>query len=119
MCGICGMFTACDLSDNVTYVPCVCRYKCIIYVLHNICCMCALCLILSICLCSYRGMHDCLVPVTPWLANVPSRARASDMLHILPVLSFLLHDLLRDKVRECKIKNPFDPIADLSGNVLK
>jgi len=56
------------------------------------------------------GRHECLVPVTPWCAGVfeyildngkpPSRVRASDMRHILLVLPFLLHDLVRPEVEE-------------------
>ena len=56
------------------------------------------------CLGSFRGMHDCLVPITSWIGNVfdsirktdkiPCRVRAKDMRNLLLVLPFLLHNLL-------------------------
>lgn len=64
-----------------------------------------------ICLiCSFRGIHDCLVPVTPYLGGIfkhlrsqgrlPPRIRAMDMRHILLILPFLLEGLLTDEVEE-------------------
>ena len=59
---------------------------------------------------SFRGKHDCLVPVTPYLAGVfqylrrnkklPNRVRAIDMRHILLLLPFLLDGLMADVVVE-------------------
>jgi hypothetical protein len=53
-------------------------------------------------------MHDCLVPVTPWLANIleslrttgkiPCKARAMDMRHIMLMFSFLMPNLLQEEV---------------------
>ena len=65
-------------------------------------------------------MHDCLVPVTPWLANIfeslrtpakiSGKARAVDVPHILLLLPFLLPNLLQEEVAEYNGENPFDPI---------
>ena len=80
-------------------------------------------------LCSFRGMHDCLVPVTPYLATIfesirktsaiPGPVRAVDMRHILLLLPFLLHNLLEDEVAEYNSKNPFDPITDPSDECIR
>ena len=87
---------------------------------------CHLCNICNICIVcnSYRGMHDCLVPVTPWLANIfeslrttkkiPCKVRAMDMRHILLLLLFLLPNLLKEEVEEYNHLNPFAPISDPS-----
>ena len=76
------------------------------------------------CLGSFRGMHDCLVPITSWIGNVfdsirrtdkiPCRVRAKDMRNLLLVLPFLLHNLLLEEVEEYNRANPFDPITDPS-----
>ena len=65
---------------------------------------------------SFRGIHDTLVPITPYLAELfeslrvdgvrPPRIRASDMRHVLLVLPFLLHDLLKDEVAAFKFQHP-------------
>ena len=77
-------------------------------------------------------MHDCLVPVTTWCAGMfkcvrddgkpPPRAPA-DMRHVLLVLPFLLHDLLRPEFEAHNRQNPqadhvVDPSAELIGVVL-
>ena len=59
---------------------------------------------------SFRGMHDCLVPLTAWLgtifesvrkeSKIPVQVRAVDMRNILLVLPFLLHNLLEEEVEE-------------------
>jgi len=75
------------------------------------------------------GRHECLVPVTPWCAGVfehildnskpPCKVRASDMRHILLVLPFLLHDLLRPEVEEYNRLNPADePLVDPSSDCI-
>ena len=75
------------------------------------------------------GRHECLVPVTPWCAGVfeyildngkpPSRVRASDMRHILLVLPFLLHDLVRPEVEEYNRLNPAEePLVDPSSDCI-
>jgi hypothetical protein len=72
------------------------------------------------------GCHQCLVPLTPWCAGVfehlldngkpPRRVRASDMRHILLVLPFLLHDLVRPEMEECNRLNPTEePLVDPSS----
>ena len=73
-------------------------------------------------------MHDCLVPVTPYLAiifdsirkssAIPGNVRAVDMRHILLLLPFLLHNLLEDEVAEYNSNNPFDPITDPSDDCI-
>ena len=60
--------------------------------------------VLTYVICSYKGIHDCLVPITPYLAGIfkhlrsqgklPPRVRAMDMRHVLLILLFLLHGLL-------------------------
>lgn len=75
------------------------------------------------------GRHECLVPVTPWCAGVfehildnskpPCRVRASDMRHILLVLPFLLHDLVRPEVEEYNRLNPAEePLVDPSSDCI-
>ena len=61
-------------------------------------------------ICSFREIHDCLVPVTPYLGGIfkhlrsqgrlPPRIRAMDMRHILLILPFLLEGLLTDEIEE-------------------
>jgi len=69
------------------------------------------------------------VPVTPWCAGVfehildngkpPSKVRASDMRHILLVLPFLLHDLVRPEVEEYNRLNPAEePLVDPSSDCI-
>ena len=80
------------------------------------------------CIGSFRGMHDCLVPVTPYLAiifdiirktgAIPGNVRAVDMRHILLLLPFLLHHLLEEEVKEYNSHNPFDPITDPSDECI-
>jgi len=72
----------------------------------------------------FRGMHDCLVPVTPYLASIfhhlrnkgklPPRVRAVDMRHILLLLPFLLEGLLTDEVEEHNRANPLSKMSDPS-----
>jgi len=75
------------------------------------------------------GRHECLVPVTPWCAGVfeylldnrkpPSKVRASDLRHILLVLPFLLHDLVRPEVEEYNRLNPAEePLVDPSSDCI-
>ena len=75
------------------------------------------------------GRHECLVPVTPWCAGVfeylldngkpPSKVRASDLRHILLVLPFLLHDLVRPEVEEYNRQNPEEePLVDPSSDCI-
>ena len=75
------------------------------------------------------GCHECLVPVTLWCAGVfehildngkpPCRVRASDMRHILLVLPFLLHDLVRPEVEEYNRLNPAEePLVDPSSDCI-
>jgi hypothetical protein len=68
-------------------------------------------------ICSFRGIHDCLVPVTPYLGGIfknlrskgklPPKVRAMDMRHILIILPFLLEELLTDEVEEHNAANQF------------
>ena len=77
---------------------------------------------------SLRGKHDCLVPVTPYLAGVfqylrrnkkiPPRVRAIDMRHILLLLPFLLDGLLADVMLEHNRENPFNPVFDPSSELI-
>ncbi len=76
---------------------------------------------------SFLGQHDCLVPVTPYLAGVfqylrlnrkiPPKVRAIDMRHILLLLPFLLDGLMADEVLEHNRAHPSNPTLDPS-NVL-
>jgi hypothetical protein len=75
-------------------------------------------------ICSFKGIHDCLVPVTPYLAGIfkhfrskgklPARVRAMDMRHVLLILPFLLHGLLTEEVEEYNRINPLVRIVDPS-----
>ena len=77
---------------------------------------------------SFRGKHDCLVPVTPYLAGVfnylrlnkkiPPRVRAIDMRHILLLLPFLLDGLLADEVLEHNRSHPLNPVLDPSSELI-
>ena len=69
------------------------------------------------------------MPVTPWCAGVfehildnskpPCKVRASDMRHILLVLPFLLHDLVRPEVEEYNRLNPAEePLVDPSSDCI-
>ena len=75
------------------------------------------------------GRHECLVPVTPWCAGVfeylldngkpPSKVRASDLRHILLVLPFLLHDLVRPEVEQYNRLYPAEePLVDPSSDCI-
>ena len=75
------------------------------------------------------GRHECLVPVTPWCAGVfeylldngkpPSKVWASDLRHILLVLPFLLHDLVRPEVEQYNRLNPAEePLVDPSSDCI-
>ena len=79
---------------------------------------------------SFRGIHDTLVPITQYLAELfeslrvdgvrPPRIRASDMRHVLLVLPFLLHDLLKDEVAAFNIRYPVGPpIVDPSAELIE
>ncbi len=73
---------------------------------------------------SFRGMHDCLVPITSWIGNIfdslrktsklPARVRGVDMRNLLLLLPFLQHNLLEEEVEDYNRENPFDPIVDPS-----
>jgi hypothetical protein len=76
---------------------------------------------------SFRGKHDCLVPVTPYLASVfylrlhrkiPPKVRAIDMRHILLLLPFLLDGLLADEVLEHNRLHPLNPALDPSSELI-
>ena len=77
---------------------------------------------------SFRGKHDCLVPVTHYLTGVfqylrrnkklPNRVRAIDMWHILLLLPFLLDGLMADVVVEHNRNNPFNPVFDPSSELI-
>ena len=74
---------------------------------------------------SFRGKHDCLVPITPYLAGlfnylclnrkISPKVRAVDMWHILIPLPFLLDGLLADEVLEHIRTHPFNPALDPSS----
>ena len=79
--------------------------------------------------CSFRGKHDCLVPLTPYLAGIfqylrknkklPPRVRAVDMRHVLLVLPFLLDGLLDPAVlEEHNRKHPLRPVHDPSTELV-
>ena len=75
-------------------------------------------------ICRFKGIHDCLVPVTPYLAGIfkhlrstgklPPRVRAMDMRHVLLILPFLLQGLLTEEVEEYNRMNPLVRIVDPS-----
>jgi hypothetical protein len=77
---------------------------------------------------SFWGMHDCLVPITPYLAGIfnylrlnrkiPPKVRAVDMRHILILLPFLLDGLLADEVLEHNRAHPFNPALDPSSELI-
>jgi hypothetical protein len=77
---------------------------------------------------SFRGKHDCLVPVTPYLSGVfnylrlngkiPPKVRAVDMRHILILLPFLLDGLLADEVREHNRCHPLNLVVDPSSELI-
>ena len=75
-------------------------------------------------ICIFRGIHDCLVPVTPYdLAGLfkhlrtknklPPRVKPMDMRHILLTLPFLLEGLLTNEVEEHNRRNPVAPIVNI------
>ena len=80
--------------------------------MHFVCLYAITCVI-----CSFKGIHDCLVPVTPYLGGIfthlrtkgklPPRVRAMDMRHMLIILPFLLEGLLTDEVEEHNAANQF------------
>ena len=80
------------------------------------------------CVCSFRGMHECLVPITAWIGTIfdsirrtgriPGNVRAVDMRNLLLVLPFLLHNLLEEEVAEYNSTNFFDPIVDPSNECI-
>ena len=77
---------------------------------------------------SLPGIHDCLVPITPYLAGIfnylrlnrkiPPKVRAVDMRHILILLPFLLDGLLADEVLEHNRAHPFNPALDPSSELI-
>ena len=77
---------------------------------------------------SLRGIHDCLVPITPYLAGIfnylrlnrkiPPKVRAIDMRHILLLLPFLLDGLVADEVLEHNRAHPSNPILDPSNELI-
>ena len=77
---------------------------------------------------SFQGKHDCLVPVTPYLAGVfeylrlnrkiPPKVRAIDMRHILLLLPFLLDGLMDEEVHEHNQAHPSNPILDPSNELI-
>ena len=83
--------------------------------------------------CRFRGVHDCLVPITPYLASIfehlrdhysaPSKVRAADIRNILLVLPFILHDLMADEVEDYNQKHHRDrdhvPLVDPSPELIK
>ena len=78
---------------------------------------------------SFRGIHDCLVPVTPYLGcifknlrskqKLPPRIRAMDMRHILLLLPFILEGLLTEEVAEYNRNNPIIKVSDPSPNMVQ
>ena len=78
---------------------------------------------------SFRGMHDCLVPVTPYMAcifknlrskqKLPPRIRAMDMRHSLLLLPFLLEGLLTEEVAEYNRRNPIIKVSDPSPHMVQ
>ena len=75
------------------------------------------------------GIYDTLVPLTKWCGSVfksiyetgkhPGKLRASDMRHILLVLPYLLHDLLRPEVEAYNAhKAPEDHVSDPSAECI-
>jgi hypothetical protein len=72
---------------------------------------------------SFRGKHDCLVPVTPYLAGafnyLPPKVRAIDMRRILLLLPFLFDGLLADEVLEHHGLHPLNPALDPSSELIE
>ena len=74
-------------------------------------------------ICSFRGIHDCLVPVTPYLAGLfkyvrtksklPPRVRAMNKRKVLLILLFLLEGLLTEEVEEHTTDNRRNPVAQI------
>ncbi len=77
---------------------------------------------------SFRWKHDCVVPVTPYLAGVfnylrlhikiPPKVRAIDMRHILLLLPLFLDGLLADEVLEHNRLHPLNPALDPSSELI-
>ena len=98
------------------------KHYIVAYVISNLCSL--RCFFLG----SFRGMHDCLVPITSWIGNVfdslrktsklPCRVRGIDMRNLLLLLPFLLHNLLEEEVEDYNRENPFDPIVDPSSECI-
>ena len=75
-------------------------------------------------ICIFRGIHDCLVPVSPYLAGLfkhfctksrlPPRVRAMNLRKVLLILPFLLEGLLTNEVEEHNRRNPVAPIVNPS-----
>ena len=73
-------------------------------------------------------MHNCLVPVTLYLAIIfnrfrksaviPGSVRAVNMRNMLRILPFLLHNLLEQEVEGNNSRNPFDPVTDPSDECI-
>ena len=89
--------------------------------------ICKICVIYQLStLCRLRGIHDCLVPVMPYLAGIfkdlqtkqklPSKVRAMDMHHVLP---FIPEGLLTEEVTAYNRQNPFSRISDSSPNMVQ
>jgi hypothetical protein len=67
--------------------------------------------------CSFRGIHDCQVTVTPFLGGIfkhlrskgtlPPRVRAMYVCHVLIVLPFVVEGLLTDEGEEHSAPNHF------------
>ncbi len=80
------------------------------------------------CMCSFQGMHNCLVPVTLCLAiifnsirrtaAIPGNICAVNMQNMLLMLPFLLQNLLEQEVEEYNSQNPFDPVTDPSDECI-
>ena len=78
----------------------------------------------------YRGVHDCLVPITPYLATIfehlrdnssaPAKVRAADLRQLLLVLPFLLHDWMACEVEDHNRKHPREePVVDPSLELIE
>ena len=80
-------------------------------------------------ICSFRGIHDCLVPVTPYLAGLfkhlrtksklSQRVRAMDMRHVLLNPPFLLEGLLTEEFEEHTRRNPVARIVNPSPMMME
>ncbi len=81
------------------------------------------------CMGSFQGMHDCLVPVTPYLTIIfncirrsyiiPGTIRAVNMRNMLWMLPFLIHNLLEQEVEEYNSQIPFILLLIHQTNVLE